>query len=126
MKIIKIKCSFFSASQPNLSQYFSDARDATTTPNATPNVSFFDQISSSNLEQSNVDLLSASNVDTLSTSNVDECGEDVAESIEDRETAVLHSCRESRVDLPTLATLQNAEDEAENEAKLDVAEQVIL
>ena len=94
-------------SQPNLKQYFSDARDVSAPANSTPSVSFFDQ---------------------LSTSNFDERGEDVAEGIDDRETAVLHSCRESRVDLTNMETNANAADTTAttttSEAKLDVAEQV--
>ncbi len=107
-QVLKFHVLFFllGGSQPNLKQYFSDARDVSATANSTPSVSFFDQ---------------------LSTSNFDERGEDVAEGIDDRETAVLHSCRESRVDLTNMETNVNAAGTTPTtttEAKLDVAEQV--
>ena len=56
-------------------------------------------------------------------SNFDERGEDVAEDLENRETAVLHSCRESRIDLTTMSMSHHDEAISHSEAKLDVAEQ---
>lgn len=92
-------------SQPNLSQYFGDANDGASVSSFTGSASFFDQLSPSNVS--------------------DERGEDVVESLESRETAVLHSCRESRVDLPNLAALQidDKQTSATSGAKIDVAEQ---
>jgi hypothetical protein len=114
-----------------LSQYFSDAGDFATSANATPSVSFFDQLSPSAFEQnsptSNFEQSSpTSNFEQISAeqeSNFDERGEDVAEDMENRETAVLHSCRESRIDLPTMAVSQQHVVASHSEAKLDVAEQ---
>jgi hypothetical protein len=74
-----------------LSQYFGDVGDGGgggSVSNLTTSASFFDQLS------------------TSTPNVVDEDGVDVAETLDPRETAVLHSCRESRVDLPNLAALQ--------------------
>lgn len=97
-----------------MSQYFNDARDFSASSNLTPSVSFFDQLSPSNLLQT---------PNSEEKSNFDECGEDVAEDLENRETAVLHSCRESRIDLTTMAMSHPTVAAAHSEAELDVAEQ---
>ena len=106
-KTLSIPSLLSVGSQPNLSQYFGGG-GSDEVSNLTAPASFFDQLSSSSVDGGDGDA------------------GDENLGIDPQETAVLHSCRESRLDLPNMTALQLDEKAASSSsgAKIDVAEQV--